>query len=124
MEVGAMVIFIMIIIGLVAIVVLYMGSNSTDNKDTSSIQHPQPRDLFCKKCGKTRKEIIGAPNNCWYCHIPMLFVGDDNPQCPTCHSYNIDPISSTSRAAHAVTFGFLSKTARSQFKCNNCGYKW
>lgn len=46
------------------------------------------------------------------------------PKCPTCSSTNVQRISSTAKAIGAVTFGIFSKTARSQFKCNNCGYKW
>lgn len=46
------------------------------------------------------------------------------PKCPTCSSTNIEQISSFDKAAGAVMFGLFSKTARSQFKCKNCGYKW
>lgn len=48
----------------------------------------------------------------------------NQPKCPTCSSTNIQKISATSKAAGAMTFGLFSKTAKSQFKCNNCGYKW
>lgn len=46
------------------------------------------------------------------------------PKCPTCSSTNIKKIGSISKVAGAITFGIFSKTAKSQFKCNNCGYKW
>lgn len=46
------------------------------------------------------------------------------PKCPTCGSTNIKKISDTAKVAGALMFGLLSKTAKSQFKCNNCGYKW
>ena len=46
------------------------------------------------------------------------------PKCPTCSSTNIEKISSFDKTAGAVMFGLFSKTARSQFKCRNCGYKW
>ena len=49
---------------------------------------------------------------------------NNQPKCPTCNSTNISKISTTSKIVGAVTFGLFSKTARSQFKCNNCGYKW
>ncbi len=49
---------------------------------------------------------------------------DNIPKCPTCGSTNISKISAVSKVAGAATFGLFSKTARSQFKCNNCGYKW
>ncbi len=45
-------------------------------------------------------------------------------KCPTCGSTNISKISVASRAISATAFGLFSKTARSQFKCNHCGYKW
>lgn len=48
----------------------------------------------------------------------------NKPKCPTCGSTNISKISATSKAIGAIGFGLLSKTARSQFKCNKCGYKW
>ena len=51
-------------------------------------------------------------------------VEDNIPKCPTCSSTNIEKISSFDKAAGAVMFGLFSKTARSQFKCRNCGYKW
>lgn len=44
--------------------------------------------------------------------------------CPTCNSTNVKKISVTSKLGGAMMFGLLSKTAKSQFKCNNCGYKW
>ncbi|MBP3630534.1 MAG: hypothetical protein J6J23_03485 [Clostridia bacterium] len=54
-----------------------------------------------------------------------LQVKDDNiPKCPTCSSTNIQKISATSKVVGASLFGLFSKTATSQFKCNNCGYKW
>lgn len=48
----------------------------------------------------------------------------NTPKCPTCGSTNIQKISVTSKAVGASLFGIFSKTARSQFKCRNCGYKW
>lgn len=59
--------------------------------------------------------------------IQMLNQKKNNefvPKCPTCGSPNIKTISISAKAAGAIAFGLLSKTARSQFKCNNCGYKW
>lgn len=46
------------------------------------------------------------------------------PHCPTCGSTNIKKISATSKVVGAGLFGLFSKTARSQFECKDCGYKW
>lgn len=46
------------------------------------------------------------------------------PKCPICSSTKIHKISSLKRATHAYTFGLFSKTARSQFECENCHYKF
>lgn len=78
--------------------------------------------VFCKKCGRTFP--VDFFNLCPHCRTELLPVGANVPQCPTCHSYNVDRISDLSRGIHAAAFGLFSSTARSQFKCNNCGYKW
>lgn len=46
------------------------------------------------------------------------------PKCPTCNSTDIKKISVISKAVGATMFGLFSKTARSQFRCKNCGYEW
>lgn len=46
------------------------------------------------------------------------------PKCPTCESTNIEKITAGQKALGAIGFGLLSKTARSTFKCKNCGHKW
>lgn len=51
-------------------------------------------------------------------------VQANQPTCPTCHSTNVVKISDVKRAVHGIAWGFLSKTAFSQFECKNCGYKW
>ena len=48
----------------------------------------------------------------------------NKPKCPTCSSTNVKKISGIAKLAGAAMFGLFSKTARSQFKCENCGYKW
>lgn len=56
---------------------------------------------------------------------PFFQIREDNiPKCPTCGSTNIQKISTVSKIVGASLFGLLSRTANSQFKCNNCGYKW
>lgn len=46
------------------------------------------------------------------------------PKCPTCNSTNIKKISAVSKAGGMFMFGIFSKTAKSQFQCGDCGYKW
>lgn len=48
----------------------------------------------------------------------------NKPKCHTCGSVNIKRISTTSKVVGAAMFGLFSKMARSQFKYENCGYKW
>ena len=51
-------------------------------------------------------------------------VEENTLRCPTCNSTNVKKISATSKVIGASMFGLFSKTARSQFKCEQCGYKW
>ena len=46
------------------------------------------------------------------------------PKCPTCGSINIQKISASAKLGGAMMFGIFSKTAKSQWKCRNCGSKW
>ena len=46
------------------------------------------------------------------------------PKCPVCGSPNIHKISATKRVVSGAALGLLSKTARSQWECSNCGNKW
>lgn len=48
----------------------------------------------------------------------------NQPKCPTCGSTNIEKISTAKKAAGGFMFGLFSKTAKSQFACKDCGYKW
>lgn len=48
----------------------------------------------------------------------------NQPHCPTCNSTNIEKIPLAKKAVGAFGFGLFSKTARSQFYCKDCGYKW
>lgn len=46
------------------------------------------------------------------------------PHCPICGSPDIEKITLAQKAFGGIMFGLFSKTARSQFKCNNCGAKF
>ncbi len=46
------------------------------------------------------------------------------PECPTCHSKNIQRISGVERGASVAMLGLFSKKLNKSFKCKNCGYTW
>lgn len=46
------------------------------------------------------------------------------PKCPVCGSTNIKRIATSKKIIGASLFGLFSNTARSQFECSNCKYKF
>lgn len=46
------------------------------------------------------------------------------PHCPTCHSTNIERISSGKKTGGFLGLGVLNSNFKKTFKCKNCGYKW
>ncbi len=85
--------------------------------------------MRCPDCGKIFPSKYCKCNTCNKSLVSeeeyrKLKTNPNVPKCPTCSSTNIEKISSFDKAAGAVMFGLFSKTARSQFKCKNCGYKW
>ena len=46
------------------------------------------------------------------------------PKCPTCGSTNLKTISGLRRDLAQTAFGVANPTARAQFECKDCGYKW
>lgn len=56
--------------------------------------------------------------------VPPEYPFPDTPRCPTCGSTDIRKLSAATRGVSLGLFGLASKTARSQFVCDNCGYKW
>lgn len=69
-------------------------------------------------------DIISCKPNLNITHNHIKQIENNIPKCPTCNSTNIQKISTTSKVIGASLFGLFSKNAISQFKCNNCGYKW
>lgn len=55
---------------------------------------------------------------------PKTTANANVPKCPTCGSTNIQKISASAKLGGAMMFGIFSKTAKSQWKCRNCGSKW
>lgn len=81
---------------------------------------------YCPRC-KCTQLVSNYVSKCAACKSKLENCEQPNetvPRCPTCHSTNIRKISDLRRGAHAVAWGLLSTTARSQFECKNCGYKW
>lgn len=46
------------------------------------------------------------------------------PECPTCHSKNVQSISGLERGISIIGLGIFSKKINKSFKCKNCGYTW
>ena len=91
----------------------------------------------CPKCSKQYPYLIDHCFECGYStqayknrmkkleeDIEKPLIQKNIPKCPTCSSTNIRKIITTRKIAGALGFGLLSKTAKSQFECKDCGYKW
>ena len=80
--------------------------------------------IRCNSCGHEHE--IPISDDCQHITPPSL---QNNavarvPKCPTCGSVQVKKISTTAKVASGAMFGLFSKTARSQFQCLNCNYKW
>ena len=49
---------------------------------------------------------------------------DCQSSCPTCHSQNVERISTLNRVTSIYLWGIFSSKINKQFVCKNCGYKW
>ena len=82
---------------------------------------------YCHKCHETQL-VSGYISKCPICRAALKNCEQPQsllvPHCPTCNSTNILKISDLRRGIHGLAWGLLSNTARSQFECKNCGYKW
>ena len=79
--------------------------------------------LYCSKCQIALKGESGY-KRCLICGTKLIKILDPNIKCPTCNSNNIVPVTQTKREFSAFLFGIANPTARAQFECKNCGYKW
>ena len=52
------------------------------------------------------------------------YVPNSKPECPTCHSTNVQLISGIERGASIMGLGIFSKKINKSFKCKHCGYTW
>ncbi|MCD7844814.1 MAG: transposase [Oscillospiraceae bacterium] len=104
--------------------------------DTDSVEYQEQMDMLDDLSSKLRS-YPHPPDPSWFgksktqvkaetkaAYKAMLQSKPNTPKCPACGSTNISKISTATRAAHGFAFGLFSSTARSQFKCNACGYKW
>lgn len=76
----------------------------------------------CGICGYVYNEKECQQINPSYQAYPN--IQSNQPKCPTCGSTNIEKIYTAKKAAGGFMFGLFSKTAKSQFACKDCGYKW
>lgn len=115
-------------------VYMYMSNSCLSNPFKEFNEHKEGVQI-CPDCGKQLEyyetEIIDNNTNLVIKRSTEESQEDSNsmqllniPKCPTCSSTDVKKIGSISKVAGAVTFGIFSKTAKSQFKCNSCGYKW
>lgn len=81
---------------------------------------------YCPRCNRYLGGVNSVSEKEYYKNIQAQSesLSKPVPKCPTCSSTNIQKVSGTAKVAGALAFGLFSKTARSQFKCLNCGYKW
>lgn len=77
---------------------------------------------YCPNCDL--KILNSERTRCYVCGKRLVPLTENMPHCPTCGSMQVQKISGLNRAAHGAAFGLLSKTARSQWECKNCGNKW
>lgn len=82
-------------------------------------------DLKCKYGTEETNPFLEKQEG-YLCQADLDYVEKmkNKPKCITCGSTNIKKISTSAKVAGAVAFGLFSKTAKSQFKCENCGCKW
>ena len=79
--------------------------------------------LYCSHCKIALKEESGY-RKCLLCGTKLIRIVNPDIMCPTCKSKNVMPVTQTRREFSALLFGIANPTARAQFECKNCGYKW
>lgn len=75
-----------------------------------------------------REEILAKKHEEFQAKIEhgkaILKEQSHQPECPTCHSKNVQRISGLERGASIVGLGIFSKKMNKSFKCKHCGYTW
>ena len=100
--------------------------NNMDNEDDYDIilSKKYGGNQFSEYAYRHRLSLIKQENKNQSTHQHQSIQQPSTPHCPTCNSTNIKRISAASKAVGVGLFGIFSKTARSQFECKDCGYKW
>lgn len=80
-------------------------------------------DMICPRCKKVYEDKwIGFP--CVDCLVKLIPYSGNMPTCPTCGSIDVTHVTQTRRSLNRWAYGINDPTARAQFECKNCGYKW
>lgn len=108
---------------------------------TTSFGEKAINEPIYKECPSCKKKYVFYNNdNAFYCDVcntrlqrvdktyatykptpePPKYV----PKCPTCQSPDIKKITNFEKAESLFWFGGLSRKARKQWHCNNCGSEW
>lgn len=92
--------------------VLMPDPNSIPEANRKYITHPTDTPSYTRPVTPSRTPAVPVKNK------------DYTPHCPICGSPDIEKITLAQKAFGGIMFGLFSKTAKSQFKCNNCGAKF
>lgn len=99
-------------------------SFSKSSKTQEEMQYSEQAFTTCPVCKKQFPNGALKCDVCLYSVLPSENIKIDNKtivECPYCQSSNTKKISSASRAASLLTFGFASKKVGKQWHCNKCG---
>lgn len=78
--------------------------------------------ITCDKCGKSQS----SPENKYIIQetqIPASVVRH-LPECPTCHSLDIEKIGTIKKYSSFAVMGVFSPNLGKQFHCRSCGYRF
>lgn len=92
--------------------VLMPDPNNIPEADRKYITHPTDTPSYTRPVTPSHTSAVPVKNK------------DYTPHCPICGSPDIEKITLGQKAFGGIMFGLFSKTAKSQFKCNNCGAKF
>lgn len=102
------------------------GCPITESIKEIQLEKDKNKDKLFFSCPICKKQFPNGTLKCDLCGYdvipqPIQRNISTNPECLYCHSTNTKKISSTSRVASLLTFGFASKKMGKQWHCNKCG---